>query len=216
MSGPCALPGPGMAGHRHQGALLRLVFAHRLWREVSETGFPVRGGILEGCSASGSLRAILVDLVVRRLRASHLEPHGSLVAFLDDLAAAFWGVLSGLGPVIDMCMALPRTTGLHLHIPKTFVSYWSSLSNFELKRRVLDRIGVAACTISRSARHLDVSLGPRAHNSVWDQLAAKYSLRCAALRAALGPLQERLARYSIYCLSSSPLSAKCRLSSRPR
>lgn len=79
----------------YEGSYSDVVFAG----EVSEHGFPIRRGILQGCLASGSLWAILFDPIVRALMAAHPEPRGSLTAFADDLAAAFINVVAGLGPL---------------------------------------------------------------------------------------------------------------------
>lgn len=67
----------------YEGSYSEIVFG----RELTDYGFPVRRGSLQGCPVSGSLLAILFDPVVRALAAAHPEPMGSLTAFVDDLAA---------------------------------------------------------------------------------------------------------------------------------
>lgn len=119
---------------------------------VSSSSFPIQRGILQGCPASGSLWAILFDPIVRSLAAANPKPGGSLTAFADDLAAAFINVLLALRPLMDIFTALPRATGLNLHVPKIVVWNNGACSDFELSRRLHDRLGSVVLRVYRSAK----------------------------------------------------------------
>lgn len=167
---------------------------------VSERGFPVRRGFLQVCPASGSLWALCFDPVVRALAHAHPEPQGFLTAFADDLASAFVNMMSELDPIMEVFLRLPLATGLHLHIPKVKVVSYSGLTSFDLRRRLLDRLGTHALDVG-STRYVCVPIGPDSSASFWDRVLGKSAHRCAALRASPTHLSTKVTRYAMYCLS---------------
>lgn len=168
---------------------------------VSACGFHIRRGILQGCPASGSLWAILFDLVVRALVCAHPEPQGSLTAFADDLAAAFVNILRNFSPAMEVFVRLLLATGLQLHIPKVKVVNYSGLSDFDLRRRLHDCTAACAFGVAGSARYLGVLIGPRAGAHFWDRAIGKFAHRCVALHASPAHLANKVTRYITHCLS---------------
>lgn len=189
-----------MARRRSPVASLGLALPHRVWRLRLREGVPCRG-ILQGCPASGSLWALLLDPVARALSHAHLEPQGSLTAFADDLAAAFANVLRGVGPVMEVFMRLPLATGLQLHIPKAKVVNDSGCTFFDLRRRLLDRLGAHTLDVVGSVRYHGVPIGPLSSATYWDRALGNFAHRCAALRASPAHLSAKATRYGMYCLS---------------
>lgn len=119
--------------------------------------------------------------VVRVLTAAHPEPRGSLIAFAPDLAAACLNVVSGLVPLLEVFLLLPMAVELHLHIPKVTIVSYSECSDFDLKRRLHERIGSSALVVKHLARYLRVSIGLAASESFWEAASG----RCLHRRAAL-------------------------------
>lgn len=111
----------------YQGSSSDVVFVG----EVTVHSFPVRSGILQGCPASGSLWAILFDLVVRALLTAHPERRGSLTAFADDLAAAFINAITGVAPLMEVLSLLRLATGLHFHIPTNSIVHYITYTEFD-------------------------------------------------------------------------------------
>lgn len=102
---------------------------------VSDHGFLVRWGILQGCPASGdSFRSSCLGV------ACCLPRIGRVVDRMrGDLAAALLNVISGLGPLFEVCLLLPMATG------STYTSR-RSRSSATANARALTSRGV--CTVA--------------------------------------------------------------------
>lgn len=151
-------------------------------------------------SIGSSLWSIPFDPVVRALVAAHPEPRGSLTAFAADLASAFLNVASGLGPLLDALLVPSLATELRVQIPTVAIANCSAYTDFDLNRRLQERIGSSALAVSESPCVRGCLSGLRLLR-VTGALLWQVPHRCAPLRPSPALLQDKLVRYGMCCLS---------------
>ena len=81
-------------------------------------GFMVNSGIKQGCPASGSLFALLMDPFLRYLLCKIPRAKGIFLAFADDLAAVLFAIQT-LKDVLLCFKILRLAANLRLHMKKT-------------------------------------------------------------------------------------------------
>ena len=94
---------------------------------ATNTYLLILSGILQGCPASGSVFALAIDPVIRKI-VSALPPRCSItIAFADDLAIACARFLFHLALILSICETVKKATGMQLNFPKTYiVPLWTS------------------------------------------------------------------------------------------
>lgn len=127
----------------------------------------VVSGIKQGCPSSGSLWALLYDLVIRNWGSILPTSELTLGCFADDLAAAARSVHDAL-PALLRTFDLVRTaTRLRLNIRKTALVYFGPSSFEDVSRRLSAHTGGQRLPVSGKGIYLGVPIGPDSFETLW-------------------------------------------------
>ena len=136
-------------------------------------GFAVGAGIRQGCPISPLLFAVVVDIVLRRLR--RLIPGSVVKAFADDIAIVVEDVGSALPILEHIFQDLERMAGLFLNRPKcVLIPLWASTCEQVSRELAAGYSSWANISVSYSGKYLGVQIGPESTSTFWDQAVAKY------------------------------------------
>ncbi len=141
--------------------------------DVSIEGFNIGAGIRQGCPLSPLLFALVVDVVLRRIK--RLLPSAMVRAFADDIALAVDNLAEALPILQGIFQDLEKVAGLALNKPKcVLIPLWPSD-----KRRVSRELAThfadwAQITVNYSGTYLGVVVGPESGDTFWDKAVKKY------------------------------------------
>ena len=164
------------------------------------TGFEIRAGIRQGCPLSPLLFAVVVDLLLRRLKA-HL-PDAVIRAFADDTAAVLkdlWGSAQLIKQIFD---EFADISGLRLNMPKTFIiPLWPERLSDITHRFRTDFPQWQDVAIATWSTYLGIATGPGKGDNSWAKAATKFSERAAFWSEQKLGLQYAAASYNAYAVS---------------
>ena len=169
----------------------------------------ILSGIRQGCPASGSIFALCVDPVIRKI-VSRIPRYSSLaVAFADDIAIAMAAFLTLLPSIFLIMSVVKAATGMMLNFSKTYIM---PLWTYCLQQAAIDirPTHPEACLIklTYAFKHLGVLTGPEAHQGRWSAPVAKFISRVANIRSTRCSTNEALEMYQPVAFSVLRFTAR--------
>jgi hypothetical protein len=182
--------------------LYRKCKAHILIGGSSEFVIKIQAGIRQGCPASGSIFALLLDPFVRCICLRLPRPLNSLGVFADDIVCTIlhlFPCLRLLCPCFDL---LSRAAGLKINAKKTVVIPLASTTTFAIRRFLVDNIPTwGNMEVNTAGKLLGVLIGPGADEQRWAAATAKFWTRARDARATTGGFTQALLHYRIFAVS---------------
>ena len=141
-------------------------------------------GIKQGCPASGSIFALIIDPVIRWLSYKISSPINHLVAFADDVAIYMEDFLRHLPSLLNDLEQVQHATALYINKKKTvLIPLWAP----DLPQAQHDVAQVddraSDFEVCWCFKHLGVMVGPSGAACRWTSSLQKYLLRTALVRA---------------------------------
>jgi hypothetical protein len=125
-------------------------------------------GIRQGCPASGSLFALVIDPCLRYLISKIGPKHGIVNAYADDIAAVIRDMFEAIGLIDNIFKLIGKATSLHLHPGKVqIIPLWryEAESIRERIRSLAPRLVEAK--IQSCGKLLGIFVGPGADEFQW-------------------------------------------------
>jgi hypothetical protein len=137
-------------------------------------------GIKQGCPLSGSIFALAIDPLIRRILAASVLHTIRVTAFADDIAIVVANLFLQLPGIMSIFVLWGAATALKLNAAKTAIlPLWpfdGAMIHRWLRHSVRDLSG---CIVANFAKYLGILLGPGAAISQWDPVASKVLVRAA-------------------------------------
>jgi hypothetical protein len=196
-----------MLGHLHlprqvQNVIKNLYEGHSCnlcFGGMQEPGFQIGAGIRQGCPLSPLLFALVVDIVLRRIKAK--VPNVKVFAFADDVALILEDVGRDLGILQGIFDDLEEVAGLVLNKKKcVLIPLWPTEVSRVQAELVRSFPSWADIQVAFSSVYLGVNVGPMGHTDFWTKAIRKFLSRARDWgRVGLGLYFSTLA-YSVYIL----------------
>lgn len=107
--------------------------------------------------------------------------HGELSVSADDIARRCWLTYPPCFRNVDALRRRRVAAGFVLNYSMTLILKDGFISDFVLKRRLLNATRVAPVVVARSGVYLGPPIGPEAADVFWDSAVAKLSHRCTLI-----------------------------------
>lgn len=140
---------------------------------------PIRRGIKKGCSATGSVSALLFHCMLRRLVAALPAVGYSVMCNGDEWAASMLDVRVGLSEIMPILLDINLATGRAIHPEKTEVINYGGMPHVVVKRLLQEVQGAGGLEEVSSRTYLAVVIGPSTQASEWDKTVSKFRSRMA-------------------------------------
>lgn len=131
-------------------------------------------GVKQGCPLSGTLFAMAVDPLLRRLAQGPGPLQQWVFAYADDLAIVFRALCVGLARLLPVFVVWGRISGLRLRPDKSVVVPLCARPFAEVRRELAEvSVEAGEMSIQPAARYLGVVLGPEASEQQWNSVVPK-------------------------------------------
>jgi hypothetical protein len=141
---------------------------------------PICSGIKQGCPLSGSIFALAIDPLIRRILAASVLNSIRITAFADDIAIVVANIFLQLPDIMAIFALWGAVSALMLNSTKTAILPLWPFDGAMLRRWLRNSVqALAGCIIGDYAKYLGVLLGPGAANRQWDPVASKVLVRAA-------------------------------------
>lgn len=179
---------------------------------------PICSGIKQGCPLSGSIFALAIDPLIRRILAASVLHPIRVTAFADDIAIVVGNIFLQLPGVMTIFALWGAISALRLNPLKTAILPLWHYDGAMLRRWLRHFIPALACSgIADFAKYLGMLIGPGAAATQWTPVASKVLVRAAdACFAGIG-IVARLRHFRLhgtttvmYKAQFTPISADMR------
>lgn len=163
--------------------------------------FRLRAGVRQGCPASGSIFAMLLDPWVRLLSRRLSAPDHVIAVYADDVAVGARSLRDAARPLAAAAVVLQRATGLRMKGSKC-VAIPCREGDTE---RIADALAATSVfgdsSVAQSARYLGITLGPRGDASQSRDALAKFWERTVDIVQSSWSQSERIRIFKIRAVS---------------
>jgi hypothetical protein len=141
---------------------------------------PICSGIKQRCPLSGSIFALAIDPLIRKILAASVLNSIRVTAFADDIAIVVANVFLQLPGIMQIFERWGAISALLLNPAKSaFLPLWP-FDGAMLHRWLRHSVkALAGCIVSNFAKYLGVLLGPGAAAKQWEPVACKVLVRAA-------------------------------------
>jgi hypothetical protein len=165
----------------------------------SDVCISIEAGIKQGCPASGSIFALVLDPFVRYLAFRLPRPLNSLGVFADDIVATMFNLFKGLRDLCPCFDLLAYAAGLRLNTKKTVIIPLGTTTTFATRRFLVESIPHwGNMLINKAGKLLGVLLGPGADDQRWVAATSKFWTRSRDAKATTGGFMQALSHYRIF------------------
>ncbi len=153
---------------------------------------------------SGSIFALAIDPLIRRILAVSVLHSIRITAFADDIAIVIANVFLQLPGIIRLFIFWEGATALKLNSKKTaFLPLWLSFDEAMLRRWLRHTVpAIASCMIGNFAKYLGLMLGPGAADHQWTPVASKVLVRAADANFAASGVAAKMRHFRIHGTST--------------
>jgi hypothetical protein len=164
----------------------------------------ILSGIKQGCPMSGSIFALAIDPLIRRILAMSVLHSIRITAFADDIAIVIANVFLQLPGIIRVFVLWEGATALKLNSKKTaFLPLWLSFDEAMLRRWLRHSVpAIASCSVGNCAKYLGLMLGPGATDHQWTHVASKVLVRAADANFAAHGIAAKLRHFRLHGTST--------------
>lgn len=161
----------------------------------------MRCRVKQGCPLSGSLFALCVDALLRRISCIPGRRR-RVFAYADDLAVILRRLFDELPALLLLLARWGRATGLVLRLTKSVIVWLGGGPPLEAQRRlhnqVPDSLGIE---VEDKAKYLGVYVGPGAESVQWDAVLGRMLSRASEVSRSGRSLRTRVIMHRIYVSS---------------
>lgn len=145
-------------------------------------------GIKQGCPLSGSIFALAIDPLIRKILAASVLHPIRITAFADDIAIVVGNLFLQLPDIMTIFVSWGVVTALRLNPMKTAILPLWHFDGAMIRRWMRHSIpSLAGAVVSNFAKYLGMLIGPGAAVSQWTPIASKVLVRAAdASHAGIG------------------------------
>lgn len=158
--------------------------------------FRLRAGVRQGCPASGSIFAMLLDPWVRLLGRRLSVPEHVVAVYADDVAVGARSLPDAARPLAAAAVVLQRATGLRMKGSKCLAIPCRESD----AQRIADALAATnvfgESSVVEAARYLGVTIGPRSGASQWRDAIAKFWERTVDIVQSSWSQSERVRLFS--------------------
>jgi hypothetical protein len=141
---------------------------------------PICSGIKQGCPLSGSIFALAIDPLIRRILAASVLHSIRITAFADDIAIVVANLFIQLPGIMVIFALWGRTTALKLNPTKTAILPLWRFDGAMIRRWLRSLVPtLAGCIVADFAKYLGILVGPGAATTQWVPAASKVLVRAA-------------------------------------
>ena len=143
--------------------------------EVSE-GFPIHTGIRQGCPLSPLLFALVIDILLRRIK--RLLPDVHVRAFADDIALVIPDIAQALPILQDIFREMEQVGNLGLNMPKcVFIPLWQGRAE-DIQQYISQHYPFwGGIKVDYKGTYLGFVVGPERGNLNWTKPLDKFARR---------------------------------------
>jgi exonuclease III len=149
---------------------------------------PICSGIKQGCPLSGSIFALAIDPLIRKILAASVLHPIRVTAFADDIAIVIGNLFLQLPDIMTIFASWGVVSALVLNPLKTAILPLWHFDGAMIRRWIRHSVpALAGSAVADLAKYLGMLIGPGAADAQWTPVASKVLVRAAdASHAGIG------------------------------